>query len=134
MASYGNSSLSGMMSDYTHLRTLPALLSVVFVVAGLYQFGGISEVHLNWGLNYTLTSETATIASIAVFAAAFMSSETRDFDAYEDWEMAMIGLSPILIVGYQYVGFVTETINSSSPTLSIVAFLVTVVGWGVAVR
>ncbi|ELZ49819.1 hypothetical protein C464_03729 [Halorubrum coriense DSM 10284] len=43
MASSYSRSMSDTLSDYTHLRTLPALLSVVFVLAGLYQFGGISE-------------------------------------------------------------------------------------------
>jgi hypothetical protein len=126
--------MSDMMGDYAKLKTLPALLSVVFVIGGLYQFGGISEVHLNWGLNYTLTAEVATITSLAVFAVAFMSSETRQFEAYEDWEKVLIGASPVLIVGHQYVGFVNDLIVNNSPTMSIVAFAVTVVGWGVAVR
>jgi len=127
-------SMSGMVNDYTHLRTVPALLSVLFIATGLYQFGGISQFTLNWGLNYTITAEHAAIASIAVFAIAFMSSETRSFDYYETWEMVFIGASPLLIVGHQYVGWVNTQITNNSPTLSILAFLVTVIGWGVAVR
>jgi len=127
-------SMSGMVNDYTHLRTVPALLSVLFIATGLYQFGGISQFTLNWGLAYTITAEHAAIASIAVFAIAFMSSETRSFDYYETWEMVFIGASPLLIVGHQYVGWVNTQITNNSPTLSILAFLVTVIGWGVAVR
>lgn len=127
-------SASDLMNDYMHLRTLPALLSVVFVMAGLYQFGGISDITLNWGLNYTLTAEHATISSLVVFAAAFASSETRQFDHYETWEKVLIAAAPALIAGYQYVGWITTQINNNSPTLSILAFVVTVVGWGVAVR
>jgi len=40
MASSYSNSMGDALSDYTHLRTLPALLSVVFILAGLYQFGG----------------------------------------------------------------------------------------------
>jgi hypothetical protein len=127
-------SMSGMVNDYTHLRTVPALLSVLFIATGLYQFGGISQFTLNWGLAYTITAEHAAIASIAVYAIAFMSSETRSFDYYETWEMVFIGAAPLLIVGHQYVGWVNTQITNNSPTLSILAFLVTVIGWGVAVR
>lgn len=36
-----------MLSDYANIRTIPAVLSVAFVLASLYQFGGISEVVLS---------------------------------------------------------------------------------------
>jgi hypothetical protein len=125
--------MSGMVSDYTHLRTLPALLSVLFIATGLYQFGGISQFTLQWGLAYTITTQHAVIASLAVFAVAFMSSETRSFDAYETWEMVAIGAAPVLIVGYEYVNYINNAI-AGNQTMQILAFLVTVVGWGVAVR
>lgn len=126
--------VSGMVSDYTHLRTLPALLSVVFVVSSLYQFGGLAEVSLLWGIDYTLTAEHATIVSLATFAVAFASSETKQFAYYEDWEKVIIAAAPVLIVAYQYVGVVQDQFAANSPTLHIVAFLLTVVSWGVAVR
>jgi len=131
-SSYSNS-MGNALSDYTHLRTLPALLSVVFILAGLYQFGGISEVNLTW-IDYTLTVEHATFISLAAYAIAFASSETKQFESYEQWEQVAIALGPIIIAGYQYVPQVADLINTSSNFGPIVAFLATVVAWGVAVR
>jgi len=131
-SSYSNS-MGNALSDYTHLRTLPALLSVVFILAGLYQFGGISEVNLTW-IDYTLTAEHATFISLAAYAIAFASSETKQFESYEQWEQVAIALGPIIIAGYQYVPQLADLINTSSNFGPIVAFLATVVAWGVAVR
>jgi len=131
-SSYSNS-MGNALSDYTHLRTLPALLSVVFILAGLYQFGGISEVMLTW-IDYTLTAEHATFISLAAYAIAFASSETKQFESYEQWEQVAIALGPIIIAGYQYVPQLADLINTSSNLGPIVAFLATVVAWGVAVR
>ena len=133
MASSYSRSMSDTLSDYTHLRTLPALLSVVFILAGLYQFGGISEVMITW-LNYTLTAQHATFISLAAYAIAFASSETKQFESYEDWEKVAIAAGPAVIVGYQYVPMVSDLINTSSNLGPIVAFFATVVAWGVAVR
>lgn len=128
-----NKSMSGALSDYTHLRTLPALLSVVFVLAGLYQFGGISEVMLVW-LDYSLTAQHAMLVSLGAFVVAFASSETKDFSYYEDWEKVAIAAGPLVIIGYEYVPFVSDLISTTSNLGPIVAFLLTVVSWGVAVR
>lgn len=128
-----HSSVSGTLSNYSRLRTLPAILSVAFVMASLYQFGGISTFTLEW-VDYTISAEHATIASLGIFAAAFASSETKQFDNYEDWEMVLIALAPVIIVAHQYVGFVADEFAANDPALGIVAFLVTVVSWGVAVR
>ena len=133
MASSYSNSMGNVLSDYTHLRTLPALLSVVFIIAGLYQFGGISEVMLTW-IDYTLTAEHATFISLAAYAIAFASSETKQFESYEQWEQVAIALGPIIIAGYQYVPQLADLINTSSNLGPIVAFLATVVAWGVAVR
>ena len=133
MASSYSISMRDALSDYTHLRTLPALLSVVYLLAGLYQFGGISEVMLTW-IDYTLTAEHATLVSLGAFAIAFASSETKDFQYYEQWEQVAIFAGPLLIIGYQYVPQIADIVNTSSNVGPIVAFLVTVGAWGVAVR
>jgi len=133
MTSHYSDSMGNALSDYTHLRTLPALLSVVFILAGLYQFGGISEVMLTW-IDYMLTAEHATFISLAAYAIAFASSETKQFESYEQWEQVAIALGPIIIAGYQYIPQLADLINTSSNLGPIVAFLATVVAWGVAVR
>jgi hypothetical protein len=135
MASSYDNRMTGMLGDYAHLRTLPAMLSVVYVLAGLYQFGGVSDVTLVWLSNYTLTAEHATFASIGTFLVAFASSETKAFDMYEDWEKVAIALGPVVIIGEQYVTEISNLLLDLGDPLGMqVAFLLTVVSWGVAVR
>jgi hypothetical protein len=130
--------MGGMLKDYSHLRTLPAMLSVVYVVAGLYQFGGISDVTIMWlagSGGYTLTAEHAALASVLTFAIAFASSETKNFEQYETWEMAVIGSGPLLILGEQYVTEISDFLLDLGDPLGLqLAFVVTVAAWAVAVR
>ena len=125
---------SAMLSDYANIRTIPAVLGVAFVMASLYQFGGITQVDLPW-LGYTLTTEHAALVSVGAFAVAFASSETRDFDQYEDWEQWAIASGPIVILGNQYVAEINSfLVGLGDPIGHQLAFLVTVVSWGVTVR
>lgn len=132
MASH-NRSMSGYASRYMELRTIPALLGIVFAIASLYQFGGISEVHITW-IEYTLSEQHAMFVSLATLLVAFASSETKQFEAYEDWEKAIIAAGPVLIVSHQYVTEVSDIIATNDPTGGIVAFAISVMSWGVAVR
>jgi len=132
MASSYSNSMGDALSDYTHLRTLPALLSSCSSSPDSTS-SGISEVMLTW-IDYTLTAEHATFISLAAYAIAFASSETKQFESYEQWEQVAIALGPIIIAGYQYVPQLADLINTSSNLGPIVAFLATVVAWGVAVR
>lgn len=128
-----NNTMSGALSDYTHLRTLPALLSVVFVLAGLYQFGGISEVMLTW-IDYSLTQQHSMFVSLGAFVVAFASSETKNFASYEDWEKVAIAAGPGVILAYEFVPFASDLIATDGHLGPVLAFLITVVSWGVAVR
>lgn len=129
---YSNSP-SGMLSDYAHLRTVPALLSIFFAMASLYQFGGVAELNFTW-FNYTLTAQHGLVASLGIFALAFASSETRSFDRYADWEKVLIGAGPVLLVSHQYVDPISTAFSNNAPWLPIIAFLVSVASWSVAVR
>ena len=134
MASTYSNRASSMLDDYMTMRTLPAMLSVAFALASLYQFGGISQVMLPW-LDYTLTAEHSVLVSIGVFAAAFASSETMQFEAYEDWEKVVIAAGPGLILGAHYVTAVNDFLLSlGDPLGHQIAFLVTLGSWGVAVQ
>ena len=126
-------SMSSLTNDYMELRTIPALLGIVFAIASLYQFGGISEVHITW-LDYTLSAQHAMFVSLATLLVAFASSETKQFEAYEDWEKVLIAAGPVLIVSQQYVNEVADIIANNDPTGGIVAFVISVMAWGVAVR
>ena len=128
-----------ILDDYMNIRTVPALLSVVFVVAGLYQFGGISTVELTWlgGSSgaYALTAQHAVLGSLGSFLIAFMSSQTKRFENYDQWEQVAIAAGPILILGQHYITEVHDFLIGLGDPLGLqLAFLVTVVSWGVAVR
>ena len=128
-----HSSMSSVVDDYKNLRTVPALLGILFAVASLYQFGGIAEVHLSW-FDYTLTTEHAMFASLAVLVVAFASSETKDFQRYEDWEKGVIAAGPALIIAHQYWDWLADHFVTHDPTLPVIGFLIAVAAWGVAVR
>ncbi|WP_336337256.1 hypothetical protein [Haloarcula brevis] len=125
---------SDMVSDYMNIRSLPAMLSVAFVAASLYQFGGITTVELPW-LSYTLTTQHSLLISLGAFAAAFASSETKQFEYYESWEKIAIALGPAVILGNEYLPAVNDFLTSLGDPLGMqLAFLATVVSWGVAVQ
>jgi len=130
---YNRSSVKGLAADYSHLRTLPALLSLIYGVASFYLFGGTPELYLSW-FDYTLTTQHAMIASLAIFAIAFMSSETKSLAAYHDWEKVLIGVPPIVMLAHQYTQIVPDAMAQYDPWLAIVMFLLSLVGWSVAVR
>ncbi|GAB3681205.1 hypothetical protein GCM10028857_05070 [Salinarchaeum chitinilyticum] len=119
-------------SDYYQLRTLPALLGIVFSVASAFQFGGLAAPRLLW-VDYTLTSIHATVISLVALVVAFMSSRTRDYEEYARWEQALIAGGPILILAHQFVPGVAGLIGTAD-WLSATAFLVTFGSWGSAVR
>lgn len=121
------------VNDYRQLNAIPALVSVAFVGASLYQFGGISQFTLNW-LDYTVTAEHAVFTSLGAYLIAFLSSQTRDFNRYETWEQATIAAGPVLVVLHQYVPEVNTVLTNAGTGALIVAFFVTVASWGVAVR
>lgn len=130
---YNKSNMKGVMANYSHLRTLPALLSIIFAGMSLYLFGGISEIHIPW-FGYTLTTQHALLGSLGIYVIAFASSETKAFAAYEDWEKVMIGVPPVVMLAHQFTNFVPNQMATYDPWLAIGFFLMSVVGWSVAVR
>lgn len=121
------------MKDYTNLRTVPAMMTVVFAAATLYQFGGVPAPELLWA-NYVMTTQHAMIVSLGTYAIAFASSETKSFERYSDQEKALIAGGPLLIIGHEYVTFLADIPVQHDPLGGIVFFAVVMVGWGVAVR
>ncbi len=121
-----------MISQYMNLRSIPALLGVAFMVASLYQFGGISSVELVW-FDYTLTTEHAMLVSVATYVVAFASSKTRQFANYEKWEQVLIAAGPILLIGHQYSDFIADLIATEGNTGPILGFVIAAVSYGIAV-
>ena len=130
--------LAKKAQDYANLRSLPAILSVIFLGASLYQFGGITDISLVWlggSGGYTLTAEHSVIASMGTLLVAFMSSRTKSFEHYDYWEMALIAAGPLVILGDQYTAEVTDIILAIGDPLGYqVAFFLTVLSWGAAIR
>lgn len=133
-------SIGSYAGKYANLKTMPAMLSVAYVATSLYAFGGIDAFTINWltdASGYTITSEHATLASMGVLLVAFMGSRTKSLEYYEDWEKVAIASAPVLLLGYEYQSDITTFVNDiggADPLGAQLAFLVTLVGWGVAVR
>jgi len=125
--------LSRKVNDYSQLRTIPAMLSVAFVLASLYQFGGIASIQLTW-IDYTVKPLHAVVVSLVAFVLAFMSSQTKSYERYETWEQALIASGPAAILLEQFLPMTTDLIGSFGEAGFIVAFLLTVASWGAAVR
>ena len=128
-----HNSINGLVDDYSQLRAVPALLGIVFAMASLYQFGGVSELTLEW-FSYTLTDQHAMLVSLGVLVVAFMSSQTKQFENYQDWEQILILATPSLVIGYHYIGFVESLVNTAEPWGQVAAFLVCVAGYASAMR
>lgn len=127
-------SLNGLMHDYSQLRAVPALLGIVFGLASLYQFGGISEVTIEW-FNYELTSEHGMFVSLGVLVVAFMSSQTKQFENYETWEQVLIAASPGLIIAHHFSDTANDIImTTSDPWSQVGAFVICLAGYGAAMR
>ncbi len=125
--------MGSMLSDYSQLKSLPAIVGIVFTIASLYQFGGITAVHLEW-VDYSLTTQHAMLVSLGAFVVAFASSATRDWAHYRKEEQVTIAMGPILLFGHQYVEFVGDLIATEGHFGPILAFLISMVSFAVAVR
>jgi len=132
--SYGRS-LSSAMSDYSNIRTIPAMVSAAFIALSLYQFSAIDPISFNWGLNYTFAASHGALGSLGAYLIAFMSSETKDFQYYDDWEKVVIFLGPALTFGWHYVDQVqTWMLELGDPLGAQLAFVLVMLSWVVIVR
>jgi len=130
-----SSRMSGMVSDYAQFKTVPALVSTLFIMLSMYQFGGIDPVTFNWGLNYTFQPSHAALGSLGAYMIAFMSIDTKDFQYYETWEQVLIAAGPVVIFGWHYIPAIeTWLLKLGDPLGAQLAFLLGVVSWIVGMR
>jgi len=125
--------VSDTIADYTQLRTLPAVLGLAYILASLYQFGGIESVHIQW-LSYELASFDAMLVSLMSILVAFASSETREFTEYEAWEQVSIISGPVIIMAHFTLPTVERFVQANSPEAGIIAFGVSAFSWAVMSR
>lgn len=131
---YHRSSVSETLNDYANIRSIPALLSVLFIVSSAYQFGGIGSISFEW-IDYTLTVGDAALISLGTYLVAFMSSETKRFENYEQEEQALIIAGPLVVFGQQYITAIDDLLLELGDPLGYqIAFVLVVISWTVAVR
>lgn len=126
MATYNNS----VVGEYMQLKSIPSFLSATFLVLTFHTFGGVDPLHVNWGIDYTLTAEHALYGSLVTYLVAFASSETKEFSRYDDVEKALIAAGPAVLVIHEYQWL----ISSWSTGLEMAGFALAAVSWMVAVR
>lgn len=128
-------SASGLASRYANLQQLPAIFSGVFVICSLYALGAISGFSINWFVDYTITTEHATFATLGAFGIAFLSSETKSFEYYETSEKVAIAAAPASMAAWQWVDQFQNWMTSlGEPTGAVIVFVVGIIGWMVAVQ
>lgn len=125
------SHVSARVDDYSNLRTVPAVIGLLFGLASLVQFGGIAPLEFSW-FDYTLTGDHAMWISLGSLVVAFASSETTDFDDYATWEQAVMALGVGLIAADRHLGFVADFIDSLGDMGHMIAFALAFAAWGVA--
>jgi hypothetical protein len=120
-------------ADYAQIRTVPALLGILFAVASLFQFGGVTAPTFTW-FDYTLSASHAMLISLGAYVVAFASSETKAFEYYEQWEQVLIAAGPVVILAHHFAPAVRSLVTDFDPFAGAVLFLLTIASWGVAVR
>jgi len=128
------SSSRGYIDDLTNIRTVPAAVSGAFLLLSLYAYGGVNSVELVW-VGYTLEAGHALLGSLLVYLVAFMSSESNDFEDYEQTEQGLIAAGPLSMLGWEYVPQFHDAVASiGDPLAQQALFALSVVSWVVIVR
>lgn len=134
MASSYGSRANSMVDDYLNLRELPGYISAGYLVASLYQYGGLDAFSLTW-FNFTLGQQVAVWIGIGALLVAFASSKTKRFENYELWEQGVMGANVVAMAGWHYIPAVKDFIVSlGDPLGAQAAFLLSVVAWAVIIR
>lgn len=125
---------SGYLDDLTNIRTVAAAVSGAFLLLSLYAYGGVSSVELVW-VGYTLEAGHALLGSLVVYLIAFMSSETNDFETYDQMEQAVIAAGPLSMIGWEYVPMFHDAVASlGDPLAQQALFALSIASWAYAVR
>ena len=117
------------IGDYTELRTVPAIIGVLFALSSLTLFLG-GELYIG-ALDYTFASEHSLLVSVVCLAAAFAASDTNDFAYYRDWEKGLVALFIVVLFAVEFSSTANSLIHDNEPYAGIIAFVWGVVAWAI---
>lgn len=123
---------NSLMSKYSDLNTIPSIVGIALAVAAAVQFNGL-EITFIW-FDWTPDGVEWVIVSLAAYAIAFMSSETRDFQHYEQKEQFLIAAGPALVLANEYVTEIADVVVDNDPWGGVVFFVIVMASWGVVSR
>ena len=123
---------SNLFKNYTQLNTIPAIVGIVFAVSAAVQF---LQAEIMLGLiDYSFDPAHALIVSVFALVVAFASSDTKNFQHYETWEQALVGLAVVVMVSAEYTTTGADFLVENEPHAGLLAFLVSMAAWGVLAR
>jgi hypothetical protein len=132
MATKSYGSAAGLLDRFANVNTLSAVMGIFGTVGLAVQFLGAS-FSLALPVSYTFAGTDAVLVTVLAMAGAFASSETREFEMYEGWEKALVGVAAVVIVGNEYVTEISDIIMGDD-WLQMAAFVVGLAAWFVVSR
>lgn len=114
------------------IDTVPAIAGLVYAAAAAVQF---LDAQIALGvLDWTFKPGMAMVVSLAALVVAFASSETRNWQCYDNYEQSLIGLTLLIMVLHQYSPTVETAIANNQPLTGFTAFGLGMISWGVLSR
>lgn len=119
-------------AKYADLNTVPAVMGIVFAVTAAVQFLG-ATISFTTPV-YTFDPTHALVLGLVVLIVAFASSDTKDWRHYETWEQGAVALAVLLMVGNEYLVEIQDILTQNSPHAAYIAFVVSMMAWGILSR
>ena len=135
------------LNDYKQLNTIPASVSMAFLLLSAVQFGALPQIELLW-FDFVVPNAWTLPGSIAVIFLALFSSETKDINRYSQPEQIAIGGMLTMVLGWQllppdlwatHLPLLGQAVHDllmaiGSPLAGIISMAVATTGWAVLVN
>jgi len=140
-------SFSRRLDDYKKLNTIPASVSMAFLLLSGIQFGALPPLELVW-FDFVVPTEWTLPGSTAVIVLALFSSETNDINDYSQPEQIAIGGMITMVYGWQlappdlfanHLPLLGQAVHDTlmavgSPLAGMISMGVATAGWAVLVN
>jgi len=140
-------SFRNRLDDYKQLNTIPASVSMAFLLLSAVQFGALPPIELVW-FDFTIPTAWTLPGSIAVIFLALFSSETKDINRYSQAEQVAIGGMLTMVLGWQllppdlwatHLPLLGQAVHDllmaiGSPLAGMISMAVAMTGWAVLVN